>query len=121
MLNFKSSTKMSAIIVTSPEELREMLNQVLAEFLPKNQAKASLPDNINLDSAIDLLKEYGYPTSKAKIYQLTALEKLPHRKYGNKLVFSRKELLLWAESQSRRVGNHSEVVLTLAKSARLKR
>ena len=112
---------MSTIIVTTPEELKAIVNEAIAEFLPKTQIKESLPDAITLNSAVDLLKENGYPTSKAKIYQLTSVEKMPHSKYGNKLVFSRKELLLWAESQSRRIGNHSEVVLTLAKSARRKR
>ena len=112
---------MSTIIVTTPEELKAIVNEAIAEFLPKTQIKESLPDTITLNSAVDLLKENGYPTSKAKIYQLTSVEKMPHRKYGNKLVFSRKELLQWAATQTRSIGNHSEITLTLARSARRKR
>jgi hypothetical protein len=112
---------MSTIIVTTPEELRAIVNEAIAEFLPKIQFKESSTESLTLNSAIDLLKVNGYPTSKAKIYKLTSSEEMPHLKYGNKLVFSRKELLQWAVSQTKRVGNHSEVALTLAKSARRKK
>lgn len=112
---------MSTIIVTTPEELRAIVNEAIAEFMPKPQKKEDQPDTITLISAIDLLKVNGYPTSKAKIYKLTSSEEMPHRKYGNKLVFSRKELLQWAVHQTRSVGNHAEVALTLAKSAGRKR
>jgi len=112
---------MSTIIVTTPEELRAIVNEAIAEFLPKTQLKETKSDRISLDTAIELLAENGYPTSKAKIYKLTSSEEMPHLKYGNKLIFSRKELLQWAVSQTKRIGNHSEVALTLARSARRKR
>jgi hypothetical protein len=121
MFNLLINAKMSSIIVTTPKELRAIVNEAIAEFLPKTQIKESSPDSLTLNSAIDLLKENGYPTSKAKIYKLTSLEEMPHLKYGNKLLFSRKELLQWAVDQTKRVGNHSKVALTLAKSARRKR
>ncbi len=47
-----------------------------------------------------MLDDYGMPTSKAKIYKLTSSGEIPHRKYGNKLVFSRQELLRWMEEQA---------------------
>src|SRR5659263_254208 len=100
---------MSTIIVTTPEELRAIVSDAIAEFLPKTQMKEIKSDRISLNSAIELLIENGYPTSKAKIYKLTSSERMPHLKYGNKLVFSRKELLQWAVSQTKRIGNHSEV------------
>lgn len=54
---------MSTIIVTTPEELKAIVNEAIAVFLPKTQIKESSPDNLTLNSAIDLLKENGYPTS----------------------------------------------------------
>ena len=112
---------MSTIIVTTPEELKAIVNEAIAEFLPKPQLREIKSDHISLNSAIELLTENGYPTSKAKIYKLTSSEEMPHLKYGNKLVFSRKELLEWAMSQTKHVGNHSKIALNLAKSARRKR
>ena len=52
------------------------------------------PDTIALSGALELLRDNGYPTSRAKIYKLTSARLLPHRKYGNRLVFSRRELLM---------------------------
>ena len=45
---------------------------------------------------------------------------IPCRKFGQKLVFSRKEILAWAEQQTKPKGDHSAALLTLAKSARRK-
>ncbi|WP_295810848.1 hypothetical protein [uncultured Apibacter sp.] len=53
---------------------------------------------MTLGSAFAFLAEYGYPMPKAKLYKLTAYEHIPCRKFGQKLVFSRKDLLQWAKS-----------------------
>lgn len=112
---------MSNLIITTPEELRAIVGEAIAQHLPKQTAKESLPDTITLTTALELLAENGYPTSRAKIYKLTSAGTMPHRKYGNKLVFSRAELLEWAEGQSIRIGDHSEATQTIARSARRKR
>lgn len=112
---------MSNLILTTPEELRAIVCQAIADHLPKQNAKESQPDTITLTTALELLAEKGYPTSRAKIYKLTSSGTMPHRKYGNKLVFSRAELLQWADTQTTRIGNHSDTVLTIARNARRKR
>ena len=112
---------MSSIILTTPEELKAIVGEAIAELLPKTKSKESQPDNITLTTALELLLEYGYPTSRAKIYKLTSADQMPHRKYGNKLVFSRKELLNWAESKTHSKNNRSEVAMILARSAKRKR
>lgn len=112
---------MSNLIITTPEELRAIVGEAIAQHLPKQTAKESLPDTITLTTALELLAENGYPTSRAKIYKLTSAGTMPHRKYGNNLVFSRAELLKWAEGQSIRIGDHSEAIQTIARSARRKR
>ena len=48
---------MSTIIVTTPEELKAIVNEAIAEFLPKTQIKESLPDTITLNTAIDRSSE----------------------------------------------------------------
>ena len=111
---------MSNIIVTSEEALRTIVAEAVAGVIPK-ATTAEPPDTIALPVAYQLLIDHGYPTSRAKIYKLTSSGQMPHRKYGNKLVFSRRELLAWAEGQTRAVGDRSEAAITLARSARLKR
>lgn len=112
---------MKEIILTTPDELRMLIeNAVKTSIRPLKQVE--LPDTITITAALELLRENGYPTSKGKIYKLTSANLLPHRKYGNKLVFSRRDLLSWAESQTcMKPDYRSEAVLELAKSVRRKR
>jgi hypothetical protein len=114
---------MCEIIITTPEQLRTLIEEAVRSTLHPSQIKQTKesPDTITLAAALELLSENGYPTSKGKIYKLTSANQLPHRKYGNKLVFSRRGLLEWAESQTHIKPDRSEAVLELAKSARRKK
>lgn len=89
---------MMQIVITSTEELKAIIRDVLSEQT-EPIATGVQSDNINLSKAIELLNEWGYPTSKAKIYKLTSTGAMPCRKYGNKLIFSREELLKWVDTQ----------------------
>lgn len=113
---------MKEIIITTPEELRSLIEEaVKTSVRPPENPKSEQPDTITLSVALEILREHGYPTSKGKIYKLTSANLLPHRKYGNKLVFSRRELLAWAEYQTHIKSDHSEAVLAIAKSASRKK
>lgn len=89
---------MMQIVVTSAEELKAIIRDVLSEQTEPTVTGVQ-SDNINLSRAIELLTEWGYPTSKAKIYKLTSTGAMPCRKYGNKLIFSREGLLKWVDTQ----------------------
>jgi len=112
---------MSNIILTTPDELRAIVSEAISGAIPKPSSNPSPIDTITLTDALELLKEHGYPTSKAKIYKLTSAGDIPCKTYGNKLVFSRKELLLWAENQTKPRHDSSKISLTIARSARRKR
>ncbi|MDR1919131.1 MAG: helix-turn-helix domain-containing protein [Tannerellaceae bacterium] len=105
------------IILTTPDELRALIREAVKEAVPQKADEKSLPDTITLETAVALLETYGYPTSKGKIYKLTAKGEMPFRKYGRKLVFSRKELITWAESLTRRKNDRTEAALHIARSA----
>ncbi|WP_266202861.1 helix-turn-helix domain-containing protein [Pontibacter kalidii] len=55
--------------------------------------------------------------SKSKLYKLTASKEIPHKRFGRRLVFSRKELLAWVETQTVERNTSCEVNLQLARSA----
>ena len=112
---------MTNIIVTTPEELKAIVNEAVPELLPRVNTKIVPPDTITLSTTLSLLDEQGFPTSKAKIYKLTSAGKMPHRKYGNKLVFSRKEVLEWANGQTKSKETSSDSILFIARSARRKK
>lgn len=113
---------MTNIILTTSEELRAIISEEVSKAFPVASTSKEFPDTITLDTAIHVLEEFGYPTSKAKIYKLTSTGSMPFRKYGNKLVFSRKELILWADGQTKSHQDHlTSANLTLAKSAKRKK
>lgn len=112
---------MTNIIVAEEDKLRSIVQEEVSKlFSVKQEVKAEI-DSITLTNALIFLSEQGYPMSKAKLYKLTASGNIPCRKFGQKLVFSRKDLLLWAEKQTKPKSNKEEILLNLARSARRKR
>jgi len=111
---------MSTIIVTTPDELRAIVSEAVSGILPKQTSQPQI-DTISLNDTLELLHEHGYTTSRAKMYKLTSTGTIPCKTYGKKLVFSRKEVLTWAENQTKPKHDSSEVSLTLARSARRKK
>jgi hypothetical protein len=112
---------MSNIILTTPDELRAIVSEAISSAFPKPVSNPSQIDTITLNDTLELLKEHGYPTSKAKLYKLTSTGNIPCKTYGNKLVFSRKEILLWADNQTKPKHDSGRVTMALARSARRKR
>ena len=112
---------MANIIVAEEEILRTIFHEEISKIIQLKEAPKTEIDTLTLQGALSLLTEYGYIMSKAKLYKLTSSGDIPCRKFGQKLVFSRKELLLWAETQTKPKHNLAEISLTLARSARRKK
>lgn len=111
---------MNKIIVTTPDELRLIVKEAVIGLVPQQEESKPESDSVNLETALQFLTENGYPTSKGKMYKLTSEGKIPHRMYNNKLVFSRKEILEWAESQTKPKHAPSDTIRAVARSARRK-
>ena len=117
---FRSEENMTNIILTTPEELRAIVSETVSQSLAGFTQPRNEPDNLTPDVAVEVLKRHGFLISKARLYKLTAKKEVPFRKYGNKLLFSRKELLTWAENLTKRVNDKDEAALAIAKSANRK-
>lgn len=111
---------MTNIILTTPEELRAIVSETISQTLAGLTVPKDQPDSLTPDAAVQVLEQHGFLISKARLYKLTAKGEVPFRKYGNKLLFSRKELLSWAENLARRVSDKTEAALNIAKSANRK-
>jgi hypothetical protein len=112
---------MNNIIIAEEDKLRAIVHDEVSKlFYAKQEPKTEI-DTMTLSGALGLLAEYGYILSKAKLYKLTASGNTPCRKFGQKLVFSRKDILSWAENQTKPKNDQSEVLFTLARSARRKK
>lgn len=111
---------MEKIIITTPDELKALVKEAVHALLPTPTGQKNDTDTANLVEILTFLKENGYPTSKAKMYKLTSTGEIPHKFYNGKLVFSRKEVLKWAASQTRNRHDYIEITRTVARSARRK-
>lgn len=90
-------------IITSlkKEELEQLIidsvNKCLNGILKPPQ---ELPDRCGIDEACIILGTPEKPASKAKVYQLTHLKKLPFMHYGRILQFSKRALLAYREANT---------------------
>lgn len=105
------------VIVTTREQISQIFRAELDRILNvKPQPQQQLPDRCTFDEALEITG-----LSKSKLYKLTSSNQIPFRKFNKKLIFSRKELQAWVESQTIDKHDTSEIELTLARSARRKR
>lgn len=72
---------MNKIIVTTPDELRLIVKEAVIGLVPQQEETKSESDSVNLETALQVLTENGFPTSKGKIYKLTSEGRIPHRIY----------------------------------------
>lgn len=111
---------MTAIIITEEGKLRALIQEEVSKAMPTKTSKKEEIDSITLEVAVTFLAENGYPISKAKMYKLTSANNIPYQKFGQKLVFSRKSLLAWAEANTKPKHDSLAISLALARSAKRK-
>jgi hypothetical protein len=106
------------------EAINDKLDRLLEEFatLKKTLGKPTAkPDNdlLTKDQAIQFLAENGLPMKDGQLYFLSSTGKIPCKRIGKRLVFSKKELLTWLESNmsSKQDRNHNAAKL-IASAAR---
>jgi len=106
-------------ILFSPIELSD-LDQLIQNSVKKALASSTQapspeqPDRLNVDQACKLLNR-----TRSWIFKKTMLKEIPFGKFGSRLVFSRKELEAWMESQTIPVENPSGIMAErLAKTAK---
>ncbi|PSR56096.1 hypothetical protein AHMF7605_22620 [Adhaeribacter arboris] len=101
--------------------LERKLNRI--ELLIESKFIPSAPsqtDRCNFEEALKFLNEQGCTISESKFRKQCAANEVPLKCFGSRLVFSRKDLLNWIESQLLEKSNNQDIVLSLAKSARAK-
>ena len=88
---------------------------------PAAHSPSSQVDRCGFREALKFLNEEGYKISESQFYKKTSAKEVPCEYFGRKLLFSRKKLLLWLDSQTIDKHASSAVDSALAKSARRKK
>lgn len=118
---------MSDIIVTTPDQLQAVVSKAVEAIIPRlaehqQQLCVRKPkENFSLIEALEFLAEIGAPTTRSSLYNLVFRCKIPYRKIGRKIVFSRQDLLQWVEKRTLHVEDESaEMRQRIAHSANRK-
>lgn len=82
---------------------------------------SSQPDRCGFREALKFLNGEGFEISESQFYKKTSSKEVPCEYFGRKLVFSRKRLLEWLESQTVDKQDRCGIELALAKSAKRKK
>ena len=117
------------IIVTTPSQLQAMITAAVRSAvvptlseLRKRRDPEITSDNLPLPDAVKFLNEHGCPIKQKHIYNLVYWRKIPYRKCGQRLVFSRTELLQWIEERTLSPEEyHDKVVQRIVNIANLKK
>lgn len=117
----------TGIVVVSPDALatiiRNEVNRAITElsevvsYAVKPPKYSTDTDILTIDEAIEFLKGHGLPIRKGHIYNLVTNGRIPYRKRGRYLNFSKHELLAWLDSRTSEGVIQSSPTLQIAKSA----
>lgn len=113
---------MTTILQVNQDDLTTVIRNCLRESITEIKnlpVTEPLPDRIGLNEACIELGTKEKPASKAQVYKLTMLDEIPYRKFGKRLVFSRKELREWMERRTISTPSASDIMdERLSKSAK---
>ena len=81
-----------------PEKVGELWEDVktIKELLKKRESEVSISQKLTFSKALVFLERHVM--SKSKLYKLTALNKIPCKKFGNRLIFDSDELINFCEN-----------------------
>lgn len=114
-LNFERLPSAVSAILREVEEIKRMLI---------NHKPRSEPDTkrLSINEAQKFFQEQGFPISKSKLYKLTSEGKIPHEKFGIRVLFRQDKLIDWIKNEMNlSIKSDSKHVMILANSARRKK
>lgn len=116
----------NSVIVTTPAELRAAIAEEIGKVLPKlaDFRRKNEPvgtDGMTVEDAARFMTGQGIPTTRGSLYNLVYKNAIPHRKFGRRTIFSKKELLEWIESRTvRPADKRAAAALRLARNVERK-
>lgn len=114
------------IIMIAPSDLESMIEKAVAKIVPKlaefQPEKAGFQiDTVNINDAAQFLTDCGLPMTRPALYSLVHTRRIPYRKIGHRLVFSRKDLVQWMEDNTETPETQENAAKRIAASANRKK
>lgn len=118
---------MESIILTTPEQIREIVAGAVADAMKETTRptpQKDMPDVLTFEQAHEFLRENGYKIAESTLRLYSAQKVVPFKKVGKMAIYSRRDLLKWMESRTTRntptTTNKEDAVLRIAQSANKK-
>ncbi len=108
---------MQTIYQIDKNDLTEVISKIVLETIqniPKPKAEL-LNDRIEIDEVMEITG-----LKKPQLYKLTHLMEIPFKKFGKRLVFSRREIIQWMENRTHRPVPSQNTINAIALSASAK-
>ena len=114
-LNLEKLPNAVSAILREVEEIKRML-------ISNKPRKEPDTKRLSINEAENFFVEQGFPVSKSKLYKLTSEGKIPHEKFGIRVLFRQDKLIDWIESEMNlSIKSNSKDIMILANSARRKK
>ncbi|UUF15200.1 MULTISPECIES: helix-turn-helix domain-containing protein [Flavobacterium] len=113
-LSFETLPSAVGLILKEMEEIKKILI---------NDSSTNDPEikRLSTNEAIKFIREQGFPISKSKLYKLTSEGKIPHEKFGMRVLFKKDNLVSWFANEIKSsMKLDSEYAMIIANSARKK-
>jgi excisionase family DNA binding protein len=93
------------LVLMTPDELENLIHNTVRKALSEQSPKSSPYDDmpLNIEEAATFLK-----MPKSSVYQLTSTRKILFNKVGKRLLFFKKDLLLWIEDGKKKTKKEIE-------------
>jgi excisionase family DNA binding protein len=114
-LSFEKLPSAVSAILREVEEIKRML------ITNKPRSEPNIK-RLSINEVQTFFLEQGFPISKSKLYKLTSEGKIPHEKFGIRVLFRQDKLIDWIESEMNlSIKSNSKDIMILANSARRKK
>ena len=100
-LNFEKLPVAVSLILKEVEEIKRML----INNKPSSQLDTK---RMSTNEAIKFIVEKGFPISKSKLYKLTSEGKIPHEKFGMRVLFKQDNLVAWMQEKNNQIINYGK-------------
>lgn len=93
------------VVTISKKELESLIEQVIHRVL-----NGILPSHLEEDKLLSVKETAIFlKISTATLYEYTRNQKIPHSKIGNRIYFSKNELMIWIKKSRRKTSSEIKV------------
>jgi len=100
-----------SIIFTTSEQLELLIQKSISKALSIHSTAPELPDRCTFKEAMAITG-----LSKSALYKKTMGKAIPFKTFGNRLIFSRRELIEWVETNTLSIPNPAIKLAYLSKN-----